>query len=357
MVERRSFLSATVAAAVAAPFVGVQQGSTAPPSGRKIRVGALNVGEYSFWGIWAETLSPQGKFGTNLLDMEITHCWDINPKLAQKFANRYECEVVEKYDGMLGKVDAIAFGGFYEVPWQHLLARPYVEAGVPTYLSRPFSYRLVDIEFILELAAKHGTPLMASSCQEHIYGLTDLKKRLKNCGTITAVQGTCVSDEYPAHFHLQWAALRTLGYDVEKISLLTDDERKASYLQETMLFRGGEGQPPYLATLNAVNSRPYLYLKVMGDQGSETSSFDRSPDPQEELYFYFAPQLLDMQRTFQGDSFQPLDIIRKKTQTFLAGYYSHLEHRGALVPVNSVPMDWSPRYYKPRWIDESIFKS
>ena len=151
--------------------------------------------------------------------------------------------------------------------------------------------------------------------------------------------------------------LRALGYDVDKISLLTDDERKASYLQETMLFRGGESQPPYLATLHAVNSRPYLNLRVTGEHGVESASFDRSPAPQEELYFYFAPQLVDMQRTFQGQSFQSLDIIRKKTQTFLAGYYSHLEHAGALIPVDSVPLDWAPRYYKPGWIDESMFKN
>ena len=162
--------------------------------------------------------------------MEITHCWDVNPQLGQKFADRYGCEVVSTYDGMIGKVDAIAFGGFYEVPWQHLLARPYVQAGIPTCLSRPFSYRLRDIDSILDLAAKHNTPLMATSCQEHYYEHTSLKDRLENCGTIKAVHGTCVSNEYPAHFHIQWAILRSLGYEVEKVSLLTDDERKATYL-------------------------------------------------------------------------------------------------------------------------------
>ena len=95
----------------------------------------------------------------------------------------------------------------------------------------------------------------------------------------------------------------------------------------------------------------------MGEAGSETVTIDRSPIRQETLYFYFAPQLVDMQRTFEGHSYQPFDVIRKKTELFLAGYYSHLEKGGALIPVNSVPVDWSPRHFKPGWIDESMFKS
>lgn len=357
MLDRRTVLTAGAAAGLAA---GLSQCSPAEASrtpGRKIRVGALNVGAYTFWGIWARILSPGGTFGTGLLNMEVTHCWDVNRGLAEKFAAEHDCQVVDRYDGMVGEVDAIAFGGLYEVPWQHRLARPYVDAGVPTYLSRPFSYRLRDIDSILDLAAKRGTPLMATSCQEHLYQATHLQQHVKNCGVIKSVHGLCRSDEYPAHFHIQWFILKALGYDVDKVSLLTDDERKASYLQETMLFKEKQGQPAFAAALHGVTGSHALYLKIMGDQGSETITMDRSADRREELYSYFAPQLVDMQRTFEGHNYQPLDVIRKKTEVFLAGYYSHLEKHGALVPVGSVPVDWSPRYFKPGWLDESMFSA
>lgn len=355
MTNRRSFLASLGAGVWANSLAVKSQAEAVKPYSRKIRVGALNVGEYTFWGIWADILSRQGPFGSGLLNMEITHCWDVNPKLSHEFASKYGCIAVDRYDGMLGKVDAIGFGGLYEVPWQHRLAWPYVEAGVPTYLSRPFSYRLRDIDAILNLAAKHSTPLMATSVQEHYYQASYLKDRLSNVGVIKGVHGLCLTDEYPAHFHIQWFILRALGYEVEKVSVLTDDERKTSYLQDTMLFKGHEGQPPFLAALHGGSDTHHLYLKVTGDKGSETVTMDRSPDRRETLYYYFAPQLLDMQRTFEGDSYQPLDIIRKKTQTFLAGYYSHLERKGAFFPVDQVPMDWSPRHFRPGWLDESIF--
>jgi len=358
MVDRRSFLSTAAASAVAlgsgASHLHGQAHARAP---RKLRVGAMNVGEYTFWGIWGDILSAKGKFGGSLFNMEVTHCWDINPKLAREFAAKHNCVAVDKYDGMIGKVDGIAFGGLYEVPWQHLLAKPYVEARVPTYLSRPFSYRLRDIDFILNLAAKHSTPLIATSVQEHYYQASYLKDRLKNVGTIKSVSGIGWSDEYPAHFHIQWFILKALGYDVDKVSVLTDDERKCTYLQETMLFKGRDGQPPFLAGLQAVTDVHYLQLSVFGDKGKEEVTMDRSPDPLETHYFYFAPQLLDIQRTFEGHNYQSFDAIRKKTQVFLAGYYSHLEKNGSLVSVDSVPADWSPRHFKPGWIDESMLKS
>ena len=354
--DRRSLLTSGAVATLAAGLSTHTSGAEPKPSDRKIRVGALNVGQLTFWPIWAEILSPGGSFGTSLLNMQITHCWDVIPELSRKFAAKYDCQTVANYDGMVGKVDAIAFGGLYEVPWQHRLARPYVDAGIPTYLSRPFSYRLRDIDSILDLAAERGTPLMATSCQEHLYQAAHLKEQRKNCGVIKAVHGICGSNEYPGHFHIQWFILKALGYDVDKVSLLTDDERKASYLQETMLFKGRDGQP-FLASLHGVTGSHTLYLKLMGEAGTETITMDRGPDRKEELYSYFAPQLVDMQRTFEGSNYQPFDVIRKKTEVFLAGYYSHLEEGGSLIPVSSVPVDWSPRHFKPGWIDESIFKS
>ena len=357
MTDRRSFLASMAAGAWLPAAVSPGRAEASQPPARKIRVGALNVGEYTFWGIWADILAAQGPFGSGLLNMEITHCWDVNPKLSREFAAKYGCTAVDRYDGMLGKVDAIGFGGLYEVPWQHRLAWPYVEAGVPTYLSRPFSYRLRDIDAILDLAARRGTPLMATSVQEHCYQASYLKDRLGNLGVIKGVHGLCFTDEYPAHFHIQWFILRALGYEVDKVSLFTDDERKATYLQDTMLFKGSEGQPPFLAALHGVSDTHHLYLKVTGDKGSETVTMDRSPDRRETLYYYFAPQLMDMQRTFQGDSYQPFDVIRKKTQVFLAGYYSYLEREGSLFPVDRVPVDWSPRHFRPDWIDESIFRA
>ncbi len=358
MPDRRTFLTSLAGTTLAAPFAAASPAASpdATQENRKIRIGAFNVGEFTFWGIWADLLAAQGPLGTPMFNMELTHCWDVKPEQAQKFAAKYGCEAVTNYDGMLGKVDAIAFGGMYEVPWQHLLARPYVESGVPTYLSRPFSYRLRDIDMILELAAKHNTPLMASSVGEHFLQSSDLKRRLENVGTIKSVHGIGNSREYAGHFHLQWFVLRVLGYDVDQVSVITDNDAACTYLQETMRFRGSGEQPPFLAALHAGTEVPYLSLRVVGERGEESTMVNRSPERHETLYQYFSPQLFDMQRAFSGIPFQSFDVIRKKTQLFLAGYYSHLERGGAPVAVASVPVDWAARPLRPGWIDEAMFR-
>ena len=64
--------------------------------------------DYSFWSIWADLLSPKGRrLGTSTLRLTPTHVWDKDLKKAQNFAAQWDCEVVDKYDGMLGKVDVL----------------------------------------------------------------------------------------------------------------------------------------------------------------------------------------------------------------------------------------------------------
>ena len=58
------------------------------------------------------------------------------------------------------------------------------------------------------------------------------------------------------------------------------------------------------------------------------------------LLHRYAPQVIDMQRTFEGRNYEPYDTVRKKTEIFLTAYYSHLERGGAPVDVGTVPADW-----------------
>ena len=75
---------------------------------------------------------------------------DKNKTKAQEFADKWGCEVVDNYDDMVGKVDAVANGDLYNIPWQHQLLRPYIEAGIPCYLQRPWSNTLKNLDEIYE---------------------------------------------------------------------------------------------------------------------------------------------------------------------------------------------------------------
>ncbi len=336
-------------------------GAESPKKGRKLRIGAIGVGEYSFWGYsWCDLLAPGDKpfykdtLGTNIFNMEVTHVWDRDPVKARTFADFMGAKVVKRYDGMAGKVDAVAFGGYYEVPWQHRLARPYIEAGIPTFLNRPFAFSLRDIDELLDCIAKHGTPVMATDVYEHLYDSTNLKSKLSNLGEISCAHGTCWGMDYNAHFHIKFMVPRIFGYEVERVSVLTDNPYQSNYLIGSWLMKGQQQQRPFLVS-STMNRGDLYSITVSGSKGIETARMPWIENWNRNLLGEHVSMMVDMQRTFEGHTYEPLDIIRKKTEIFLTGLYSATERGGAFVKVGEVPVEWRGAAPKPGWIDESIF--
>ena len=363
---RRDFLAAgTVAGAAAMMGTGREAAAQEAPR-KKIRVGAMGVGRGSFTSyswvdiINATTPKPEGSrrpnFGTPFLNMEFTHVWDRDPEAAKKFAEPLGATVVDRFDGMVGKVDAILQGGFNEVPWQHKLAMPYIEAKIPLYLSRPVAYSLKAADELLDAAAKYDTPIIATDMGEHFYEIEPLKERIKKIGRINCAHGSVWARDFPMHFHMQYTMLWIFGYDVEEVSLLTDKIMGNSYLQETYIFKGWEDQPAFPCAIHGAPSRDFYTINILGTDDSLRTERWFTPDWREELLFNQSNQIIAMQRTFEGDQFQPLDIIRKKTEIFLTGFYSHTERGGAPVKVGTVPVDWAAPPAQPGWIDDAMLK-
>ena len=360
---RRSFMKSAMFTGAAALSGTSANAIQSPDPDKRLKIGVIGIGDYSFMTYcWSDIIegtseanSKHGNFGTPFLNMDITHVWDVNTEAAADFARRMNAEVVKTYDGMVGKIDGLIFAGFYEVPWQHRLARPYIEAGIPVYLSRPFAYRLRDIDTVLDLAAKHNTPILATAKHEHYNEAPSLKKKLSHIGPIQCVHATCWSADYPVHFHTMYMLLRIFGYDVNSVSVIMDSDFKTTYLQDTYIFKGWENQPPFTCTLSKVQNEDSFSVTIVGKEDTVSATMLRSPDWRDSLLFRYAPQVIAMQRTFYGEQFEPLDNIRKKTEIFLTGYYSHLEANGAPVPIGTVSPDWMAPPVKPDWISESIF--
>jgi len=348
--SRRSFILKSAAAGAVSLVAGAGSGAAQKKSQGKMKVGVFGL-DYSFWSLWADLLNPEGKSaGTNLFNMEMSHVWDKNTKKAREFADKNGCEVVSRYDGMLGKVDGVVNGGLYNVPWQHKMLRPYLEAGVPTYLSRPWSSMLRDMDTMLELAAKHNTPLCATATYEHYNEADNFQQKLKTVGEIEAVFATCGAGDRP-HFHIPYMMMKILGYNVEEISMMTNDPKKPAYLQSTYVYGATDDQPQYALAMQGSRANVFTFI-IIGKEGAESAKM-----PGGASYFYrFAPQLIDIQKTLEGKTYQPLDIVRKKFEAVLTEYYSHYERGGAPVKIGTVPPDWQLPPWRPDWYDDSDFK-
>ena len=351
--SRRSFLSSGAALGAASMFTGTPSASAAvepPPFDRRLRIGVIGVGAMSFmtWS-WSDIIgatkpgTQRGSYGMPFLNMDLTHIWDVNRQAAERFANGIGgMKVVDKFDDMLGEIDGLIFADMGDVGYMHLLAKPYLEAGVPTYINRPFAYSLKDIDDLLESAAKGGdTPIMATAKYEHYREVPAIKTKLRNIGQIKMVQAAGNTTDFPMHFHIQFMMMQILGFDVKQVSLFSDGLRRANYVHETYLYPGGNGQPPYVCSIDGGNIPDSFYIRVIGTEGVIDSSMERGYDSWEyDLLHRYAPQVIDMQRTFYGRNYEPYDIVRKKTEIYLTGFYSLLERGGAPVDVGTVPVDW-----------------
>ncbi len=380
---RRSFFG-TAAAAGAAAASGSHKVHAAPklPETDLIRVGVVALGDNSHlnYGIWAPMINPVDKkhwaFGRTTR-MLITHCWDSRPEVAEKFAKQYGCTAVKRYDDMVEKVDGMIFGGFNEAPWWHKLTKPYLEAGIPCFINRPFAYSMKDAREIVETARKHNTPILCTDEREYIQQAIVAKQKVsdlvKQGRRILGAHCTNASGEWPQHgIHGLYFLLQVLGLEVETAGYqadgwwhsVTPTATKQNYAQLTLQYSGYSAEDgtrvdqPFMVSQFQTWPRADIALRVYHDLGWWDIQHEHTQgDNGMNRHFYlFFPTVLAMQRLFETREMQwSYDYILKKTQIYLAAFKSHVDHNGAMYRVADLPEDWvAPNPYAD-WIDESIF--
>ncbi|MGH7199903.1 MAG: Gfo/Idh/MocA family protein [Planctomycetaceae bacterium] len=97
-------------------------------------------------------------------------------------------ELVERPGEMLGRIDAalvLSLAGDAHLEG----VRPFLEAGIPAYVDKPFACRWADASEMIELAAQHGTMVFSSSALRFAEEVRDFQEDTTRYG---AMHG-CVS--------------------------------------------------------------------------------------------------------------------------------------------------------------------
>jgi len=387
--SRRRFLRSagfSGAAALGGGLSGIRkaQGQTSPtPTVELLKVGVVALGDNSHmnYSIWAPTINiaePE-VWPIRSTRMLITHCWDREYERAQAFAARYKCEAVRNYDDMVGKVDGMIFAGFNECAWWPQLTKPYLEAGVPCYINRPFAYSMKAAKFMVDTARRNNTPILCTDEREYIkeahVGRWKIGELLKEGRKILGVTSdNSAGYEYPQHgVHGLYFMLAILGLDVEQVSLQSDgwwrEETPAARTRMTwgalslqysgITHENGAAQDkPFVATqqqLSGYGANAGMRIYYTGGWWDIMNHWTRG-ERLNRLYYLFFPTIFAIQRMFETRSMQwDYDYILRKTQIFLTGFKSHLDHGGAMTRVADLPEDWEAPSPYPGWIDESIF--
>ena len=271
------------------------------------------------------------------------------------------------------------FAGFNEVKWWPKLAKPYLEAEIPCFLNRPFAYSMKDAREIVDTARKHNTPILCTDEREYIkeaqVGRWKVEQLVRQGTRILAASSdNSAGYEYPQHgVHGLYFLLAVFGLDVAQISLQADGwwREKTPTSGNPMkwgnlalqyngigLEDGSAQKIPFVASQQEITGQQAnVGLRIYHDGGwwDIMNHWSRG-EHMNRLYYFFFPTVFAMQRMFETREMQwSYDYILSKTRIFLAGFKSHLEHRGAMYPVKDLPDDWEAPMPYPDWIDESIF--
>jgi len=152
---------------------------------KPLRLGIITVEPHG-WP-WSEVLS-------RMPDIVLESAWDYDLERARSFAQKYGiAHVAQDVTEMLGKVDAVLIAGgrrpptgdgiWGEEPDDHLrLSRPFLEAGVPVLIDKPFADRIEDAVEMVRLARRYRTPLMSCSAMRYDSEVQSLREIVADGG-------------------------------------------------------------------------------------------------------------------------------------------------------------------------------
>lgn len=174
--------------------------------------------------------------------VEVLYVWGETDEFAKNAAEKGKIpNIVKDPIEMLGHIDALIVD--HRHAKYHLeAATPFIKAGIPTFIDKPFCYRLDEGKKFLAIARKHGTPVTSYSFIAHSSATLDMKEQLKDLGKINHVVRygrVDVHSKYGGVFfygvHLVQPLLDIFGEDVERVKVSRNGQQGSA----SLVFKSG----------------------------------------------------------------------------------------------------------------------
>jgi predicted dehydrogenase len=161
-------------------------------------------------------------------DTRLTHYFDADPEAAADFAKAFPgVRVARSVEDMAEQVDAVWLGDASGYGEDHFgLVAPGLRRGLPTFCDKPIGGTPAGTRKILNLARRHGAPLMSSSILRHEWG-TAAALRMRDAGdfgtirhVVASLQGGYTDDGWLVYGqHPAWMVVTLMGPGAEAVSL------------------------------------------------------------------------------------------------------------------------------------------
>jgi len=239
VMKRRSFFgsaiaSATLAASSTAHAKRRPFRRKSPSSTEMIEVGVVCTGGYnhmkSMWYLYMNPpLEPRKGYWPRTTGMVATQCWDPDPNEAAEWGRKHDVKVVDNYYDMVDSVDAVISADYSSCGWFPQLTKPYLEAGLPCLINRPFALSMKDAKEMIQRSKQYDAPIIVPSAFESRMEVArqknDLKMLLEDGALIQGAFQDNKSSEYHAHgCHGVYNVHEVLEPEVKSVGLQTDGE-------------------------------------------------------------------------------------------------------------------------------------
>ena len=208
----------------------------------KIRIGIIGA-ENSHTVTYGRIINVQKRFP----GVEVLYVWGETDEFARNAAKRGQISnIVKDTMEMMGKIDALIVD--HRHPKYHLeAALPFVKAGIPTFIDKPFCYRVAEGKEFLKIAKELKTPVTSYSTIAQSNEVFDMKAQIPNIDNILHIicTGSCdIDSKYGGIFfygvHTVQKMMYIFGEDVEEVKVSTKDDKTTA----SVVFSSG-----YFATL------------------------------------------------------------------------------------------------------------
>jgi len=244
---------------------------------------------------------------------------------------------------MAGKVDGVISGGYYNHGWNHILHEPYLKAGLPNLINRPFANSLVKARQMIETARKHGATILSPSAHE----LNESIARAKSWAAgkrIICYNATNSFDDYPTHgLHGVWMVYKAIvesGNPVVSVSYRT----KSWYSPPGVLtfeHVDKQGRQFYGALHQVSGSWGTVEIHTPEEYGGKLFAIHPGTGfPFNKTEVWAPPVWVFQNMALNKEMPQSFEQIFDKTRVFLAGWRSVLENAGGPVRLDEVPENW-----------------
>lgn len=223
---------------------------------KRIRIGIIGA-ENSHTVGYGKMFNTDKKFP----GVEVLYVWGETDEFASNAAEKGNIpNIVKDPSEMSGKIDALIVD--HRHAKYHLeAARPFIKEGIPTFIDKPFCYRVEEGKEFLAMARKYGTPVTSYSSIAYSNATFDMKKQVESMEKVDQVircGPVDVNSKYGGIFfygvHLLQPLMNIFGEDIERVQVTRNGENGSaglvfkSGLYATLVFKKSGGWETFVET-------------------------------------------------------------------------------------------------------------